>query len=175
MPSNELERRVVETAEHQRDRYYGKFRGIVRDVDDPEGMGRITAEVPEVYGDVESPWALPCVPFAGAAHGLVVLPEQGDGVWIEFEGGDVSRPVWTGCWWARGEMPAQAGTKTRALITSGGHQLILDDDANTVQLLHAAGAEITMDQSSITLTVSGTTVKLSASGFNVNNGAFEVR
>lgn len=175
MPGNEMERRVVETAEHQREQCYGKFRGIVQDVDDPENMGRLTAQVPEIYGDIESPWALPCVPFAGDSHGLVVIPEPGDGVWIEFEGGDVSRPIWTGCWWARGEMPSPAGTRTRVLVTSGGHKLVLDDEANVVQLLHAAGAEITMDDSSITLTVAGTTVELSASGLNVNNGAFEVR
>ena len=24
---------------------------------------------------------------------------MGAGVWIEFEGGDVSRPIWTGCYW----------------------------------------------------------------------------
>ena len=102
MMTSDMEQKIVELAEFQRGRYFGKYRGLVQDVDDPENMGRIVAQVPEVYGEEYSPWALPSVPFAGQNHGFVVLPEVGDGVWVEFEAGDPSRPIWTGCWWARG-------------------------------------------------------------------------
>jgi len=175
MIASDMEQMVVELAEFQRGRYFGKYRGLVREVDDPENMGRIIAQVPEVYGEADSPWALPSVPFAGPNHGLVVLPEVEDGVWIEFEAGDPSRPIWTGCWWARGEMPASAGTQTRVLVTSEGHQVILDDEASKVQLLHSGGAEITLSDSEIKLKIGSTQVVLSSSGVNINNGAFQVR
>ncbi|WP_017296921.1 phage baseplate assembly protein V [Nodosilinea nodulosa] len=175
MMTSDHEQLLVELSEFQRSRYFGKYRGLVRDVDDPEGVGRLVAQVPEVYGEEDSPWAWPAVPFAGPSHGLVLLPEVGDGVWIEFEAGDISRPIWTGCWWARGELPDPGGTETRALVTSGGHKLVLDDQNNQVQILHAGGAELTMTNSDITLKIGATQVVLSASGVNVNNGAFQVR
>jgi uncharacterized protein involved in type VI secretion and phage assembly len=175
MPDRETENLIVELTELVRNRYFGKYRGLVRDVDDPENMGRIVAQVPEIYGDEDSPWALPSVPFAGQNHGLVVLPEVDDGVWIEFEAGDPSRPIWTGCWWAGGEIPDPGGTQTRVLVTSGGHKIVLDDDQTRLQILHSGGAEITMTDNDITLKIGSTQIVLSASGVNINNGAFEVR
>ena len=175
MVDSNIEKLVVELAEFMRSRYFGKYRGLVREVDDPENLGRIVAQVPEVYGDEDSPWALPAVPFAGQNHGLVILPEEGDGVWIEFEAGDPSRPIWTGCWWASGEMPAPGGTATRVLVTSGGHKVILDDDKKELKLLHSGGAEITMTDNGITLKIGSAQIVLSANGVNINNGAFEVR
>ena len=116
-----MEEMLVSMAETMRSRFYGKYRGIVTDVDDPESMGRINAQVPEILQEETSPWALPAVPFAGPQHGLRVDPRsQGDGVWIEFEGGDPSRPIWTGGWWASGELPAPGATQVRVLVTIDG-------------------------------------------------------
>lgn len=169
---------LVELAEYVRNRYFGKYRGLVNEVEDatgPDTLGRVKAEVPEVYGAMVSPWALPAVPFAGKGHGLVVLPEVGDGVWIEFEAGDISRPVWTGCWWASGELPAPGAGKVRALVTSGGHKVVLDDEAKKLQLLHPGGAEFTMTDNDITLKIGSSQIVLSSSGVSVNNGALEVK
>ena len=84
MVGTEFERLIVDLDEHRRTHFYGKHRGVVTDADDPEKIGRIKARVPAVYGDEESQWCLPAVPFAGAKHGLLLLPKVGDGVWIEF-------------------------------------------------------------------------------------------
>jgi uncharacterized protein involved in type VI secretion and phage assembly len=170
----EQERLLVELAEHMRDRYFGKYRGIVQDVDDPDTLGRVVAKVPEVYGAEDSPWAMPAVPFAGANHGLVLLPEVNDGVWIEFEAGDLARPIWTGCWWGSNEIPSPGGKDTRVLVTSGGHKLVLDDAKEKLQLLHSGGGEITMTNTDITIKIGATQLVLSASGVSVNNGAFQV-
>ncbi|MGB3135802.1 MAG: phage baseplate assembly protein V [Nodosilinea sp.] len=172
--TSDYEQMMVELLEFKRSHHFGKYRGKVSDVDDPEGLGRLKASM-EIWGGQESSWAWPAVPFAGPGHGLVLLPEVGDGVWIEFEAGKPDRPIWTGCWWARGELPDPGGTKTRALVTSSGHRLVLDDGNNQVQLLHAGGAELTMTNTDITLKIGATQVVLSASGVNINNGAFQVR
>lgn len=174
-PTRDNEDLLVQAAEFMRDRYFGKYRGLVRDVDDTEGLGRIVVQVPEVYGDADSPWALPCVPFAGSGHGWVCLPEVGDGVWIEFEAGDPSRPIWVGCWWAADEMPDPAAAQVRVWATTGGHKIILDDDNNELKVLHASGAELTMTSSDITLKKGSQQVVISASSVSVNNGALEVR
>src|SRR5439155_7079149 len=82
--------------------HFGKYRGLVTDNQDPNNLGRIRAKVPEVLQDVESGCALPNLPYSGNGSGLFRVPVPGAGVWIEFEAGDVSRPIWTGCWWSDG-------------------------------------------------------------------------
>ncbi|MBU1564811.1 MAG: phage baseplate assembly protein V [Proteobacteria bacterium] len=178
MTDPNTERLLVEVAEYMRHRYFGKYRGIVQEVGERDNLGRIKDQVPEIYGDAQgavSPWALPCVPFAGRNHGLVVLPEMGDGVWIEFEAGDIARPIWSGCWWADGELPTPGAPQVRALITTAGHKLILDDEQNQVKLVHAGGAELAMTNNDITIKIGSTQMVMSTSGVNINNGAFEVR
>ena len=96
MLDNSLERLIVDVAEQLRSRFFGKYRGVVTDNDDPEQLGRIRARVPEVLAGVESPWALPCVPYAGPNQGQYMIPPVDAGVWIEFEGGHPSRPIWAG-------------------------------------------------------------------------------
>jgi len=87
-----------------RNRYFGKYRGVVTDNNDPTKRGRIEVEVPAVLSDLKS-WAMPCVPYAGEGVGSYTIPEVGMGVWVEFEAGDPSYPIWTGYFWADGELP----------------------------------------------------------------------
>lgn len=175
MPFEEMEELLVSLSEDVRDRFYGKYRGLVTDVEDPDGLGRIVAKVPEVFDEEETPWAMPCVPFAGEGHGLVLLPEIGDGVWIEFESGDTSRPIWTGGWWGDGELPAPGAKKTRALVTTAGHKFVLDDDGDEVRLKHQGGAEMVMTAGQITLSVSGAEMKMSSTEITISLGASEIK
>ncbi len=80
-------------------RYYGKYRGTVTDVNDPEMLGRIRATVPAVMGDKDSGWAMPCVPSGLPSEIGSALPNVGARVWIEFENGDPDYPIWSGCWY----------------------------------------------------------------------------
>jgi hypothetical protein len=169
-----MDQTLAQTAEQQRSRYFGKYRGLVQDVNDPESMGRITAKVPAVYGDEVSPWALPASPFAGSQHGFLALPEQNDGVWMEFEAGDPSRPIWSGFWWGSNEMPSPNGPLQRVWVTSQGLKIVLDDDSKKLQLLHPGGGEITMTDNDITIKIGSAQIVLSSSGVSINNGAIEV-
>ena len=85
MTDAQQERLLVDVAEYMRTRYFGKYRGIVTEVGEGDRLGQLKVRVPEVYEDNDSPWAMPCVPYAGNNHGLLVLPEVDDGLWIEFE------------------------------------------------------------------------------------------
>jgi len=133
--------------ERQTDRFYGKYRGIVVLNTDPTMRGRLTAMVPEVLGPIPSGWAEPCVPYAGTTSGFYALPPIGAGVWIEFEAGDPSRPIWTGCWWATGEAPvnekmAPPTPFRKMLRTETGLQVSLDDTAQTITVSDIAGLNI---------------------------------
>jgi uncharacterized protein involved in type VI secretion and phage assembly len=90
-------------------KFYGKYRGTVVNVVDPQQLGRIQAMVPDVLGLVPSSWAMPCFPTTGKQYGIVALPQIGTGVWVEFEQGDPNFPIWSGCWYGvAGEPPAAA-------------------------------------------------------------------
>jgi uncharacterized protein involved in type VI secretion and phage assembly len=70
--------------------FHGIYRGVVMSAADSLGRGRVQVQVPEVSGQALA-WALPCQPVA-----LPPAPKVGSGVWVMFEGGDPSRPVWMG-------------------------------------------------------------------------------
>lgn len=95
-------------------RRYGKYRGYVHRVNDPENLGRIQAFVPGLLGDVPIGWAMPSSPYAGPDQGLFAVPEHGAGVWIEFEEGDLSRPIWSGMWWGSPQAEDVGGPNSTA-------------------------------------------------------------
>jgi hypothetical protein len=85
--------------EKWRTKYWGKYLGIVRDWYDPENLGRLRIEIPEIYGIGEekwSPWALPCL-----SPGRYDVPREGEAVWVEFRNGEPDKPIWVG-WLPRG-------------------------------------------------------------------------
>ncbi len=142
-----IERLVVELAEQKRSQFYGKYRGVVSDVDDPQSMGRLRASVPEVLGEVESPWALPCAPYSGDGIGIYAVPPVGAGVWVEFEAGDPARPIWSGCWWGIDQLPQnETGAETQPSIkiirTESGTMLTMDDDKQVISLSDKKGDNI---------------------------------
>ena len=112
------EQLVNEVLDRLQNRFYGKYRGTVTSVDD--ATLRIKAMVPAVLGQQESGWCMPCVPYAGAQAGIAFIPEAGAGVWIEFEGGDVSYPIWSGCYWREGEKPDDAKPAVKTIVTKQG-------------------------------------------------------
>ncbi len=153
-------------------RYYGKYRGTCTDVE--ADTLRIKAVVPAVLGDQATGWCMPCVPYAGDGIGLAFLPEVGTGVWIEFEGGDVSFPIWVGCYWRQDETPEDAAPEVKAIITAGGSKLIFDDQAGTITLTDDSANEVILDSSGITLKRGEMKIVISDSSVSVNDGALEV-
>jgi len=159
--------------EQTRARFYGKYRGIVSDVD--ASTCRIKAKVPAVLGDADSGWCMPCVPYAGPQVGFAFLPEVGSGVWIEFEGGDVSYPVWVGGYWRDGETPSNVGAHVKVIVTTAPHTLVLDDDQKSITITDSNGNTVTLDAAGITLSKGSQQVVVSDLSVSVNDGALEVQ
>jgi uncharacterized protein involved in type VI secretion and phage assembly len=160
---------------------WGKYRGVVSDIDDPLMTMRIRAKVPDVYGDDESGWAMPCAPFGGDGVGFVALPKKGAGVWIEFEHGDPDYPIWVGCWWGSlSEVPSDWMTppyEKVMIVTPAGHSITLDDTPGVggITLKTADGAKLTMSATGVVVD-NGMGGKISLSGpqVSVNDGALDV-
>ena len=174
--------------------FYGKYRGIVSSNSDPSMLGRVRAKVQDVLGSNESGWALPSVPYAGKELGFFALPPVGASVWIEFEHGDPDYPIWSGCFWAEGEVPAAPATEDIKILKTKLNTLTLSDVQGaggiTIEttispgakcVMNSQGIEISSGSGSIKFSAEGIeisrgsgSIKFSAQGVNINNGALEV-
>lgn len=159
-------------------RHYGKYRGLVTDNQDPKNLARIRAKVPEVLLDVDTGWALPSSPYAGDGSGFFRVPAVGAAVWVEFEAGDPSRPIWTGCWWADNQLPSDqdgnsATTDFSILRSEGGLMVVLNDAGPTIAVSDQNGSNLVkIDISQGQITVEATTkVVLNAPQIELVDGA----
>lgn len=75
-------------------RYYGVYRAIVTDNNDPDKKCRLKITVPQIYGGEHNYWALPKGIYSGSNMGFVAIPKIGDSVWVQFENGDAQFPIW---------------------------------------------------------------------------------
>ncbi|NVB76937.1 MAG: baseplate assembly protein [Kofleriaceae bacterium] len=178
---------LAQLAEHIRSRRFGKYRGTVVSNQDKTNRGRLKVSVPSVLGSLEV-WAMPCIPYAGKNVGLFAMPPEKSGVWVEFEGGDTSFPIWTGCFWADDEAPLGGSPDIKVWKTDT-LTLSLDDKEDEATLKNGSNASMTMNKSVETVaaqakhTVSSDgvvaelgsgKVEVATGGVSVNNGAFEV-
>ena len=162
------------------DRFLGKYRGFITSNEDSEGRGRLQVQVPNVMGD-QLIWALPCVDYAGDQVGLYNMPPVGAGVWVEFEGGDPSYPIWVGCFLSDSQIEQADTAPTIKFWRTEGASIRIDDDAGTVTIetsdgttLTIGGGEIKLEATEVNVEANGAKLALSASGLDVNNGAFSV-
>ena len=130
-------------AAQQEARYYGKYRGMVKNNEDNMKMGRLEVIVPQVFREAKV-WALPCVPYAGKDVGFFAMPEKGTCVWIEFEAGDPSFPIWTGCSWAEGDIASSDAKPNVKFLKTKHFTLRIDDDKKEVVIEDKNGASITL-------------------------------
>ncbi len=140
------EQELEQLLNHIRSRFFGKYRGQVTNNADPTNRGRIQVIVPAVLSELEV-WAMPCLPYTGNNMGIYTIPEPGSGVWVEFEGGDTSYPIWTGGYWADGELPhneadTEASPPLKIIRSSSGLMITFDDDAEKLTLSNSDGSNI---------------------------------
>ena len=80
-------------------KWYGKYRSIVMDNKDPERRGRVRVQCPAVLGNYLSSWCEPCIPYAADYAGDFYVPPVNEAIWVEFEEGNVNKPIWSGGWY----------------------------------------------------------------------------
>ena len=171
---------------HGKKHYFGKYRGSVLNNFDPMGIGRVLVEVTGIIS-LSSSWAMPCFPVAGMQSGFIAVPPIGAGGWIEFEGGDPDRPIWTGCYHStRAEVPPLVQLFPPPIPTMTMHTPLM----NSIQLSDApptpisggivlqsrSGAMIVVNDLGITLSDGkGAMVTLMGGVVTVNLGALIVK
>lgn len=127
--------------------YYGKYRGIVTENDDPQKQGRLKVKIPKLFGDEELEWAYPCIQFASSGFGMCFIPKIDDLVWVEFECGEVSCPVWTGMWWIKDGLPKEYTLDKQLIKTLSGHTMEFSGKENEVyyRISDTSGQKIEVD------------------------------
>jgi uncharacterized protein involved in type VI secretion and phage assembly len=156
----------------------GLYSGLVHDRDDPEHAARIQVVVPAVFdgdGAEAAVWARPCLPY-----GHVFVPELGDRVWVAFEGGDPTAPVWLGTWYPADSLPESARVTPpvrRVVRTSSGHEVLIDDAAGGERILvtDAGGSTIELSSAGVTVTASADLVLKGAGTVTVEGAAIVLK
>lgn len=157
--------------------FYGKYRGVVTDNQDPNGIGRVRVKVQDVLGEKESGWAMPSLPYAGDGVGLYLIPPKDAFVWIEFEHGDPEYPIWTGCFWlSEFSVPEGASGPDIKMLKTDVGTITLDDSpgGGEITIETTDGMKITMDSQSIKITNGEASVELSGIKVSINEDALEV-
>jgi uncharacterized protein involved in type VI secretion and phage assembly len=179
-----LQRRIDELERGKLlNQFLGKYRGTVINNQDPQSMGRIAVQVPDVSNVETSTWALPCAHFAGTQAGFFSIPPVGANVWVEFEQGNSDFPIWSGCFWgSSAEVPPMAiagppGVQTIVLQSVQGNILMISDAAGPtggILLKTSSGSSIAINDTGITITNGQATISISGPTMSVNNGALAV-
>jgi uncharacterized protein involved in type VI secretion and phage assembly len=157
-----MDERVARFIERNENKYWGKYRGLVVDRDDPERLGRLKLRVPSLLADAVTGWAWPAAPYAGADVGFFFVPKLGDLVWVEFAEGELEHPLWTGCAWAKpqgkSEVPKEAQTSypDQSVIKTASGQIVIISDAagqEKITIRSKSGCEIEIDRNGDRVTV----------------------
>ena len=115
-------------------------RAKVKDNEDPNNLGRIRVQFDwqaQLDDDMMTPWLRMAQPYAGGGKGFSFIPEIGEEVMIDFEGGNAERPYVKGtlyngvddvdgAWVASNNSHNQV----KAIRTRNGHTIEIHDEGN---------------------------------------------
>jgi hypothetical protein len=147
--------------------YFGKYRGFVEDVNDPEDAGRIKISCPQVFGEdvVVDYWAYSFGMFSGHGYGLILPVKKGDMIWVEFEGGNPSYPVWTYGHFGSNDKPSEHQNNEQYLFVSpGGSFIMIDDKKGEIIVNRKGGGKTVINDKGISFVRDGE--KISIGGLN---------
>jgi uncharacterized protein involved in type VI secretion and phage assembly len=129
----------------ERGMYYSTYRGTIVDNKDPKKLGRVKVRVPQVAADnIIEEWAWPFGQPAGENFGDFFIPPKGSPVWVQFEQGRPTNPVWTGGHWANknGVVPEEgAGNPKNRVRRSENWTMEMDDEGNKFKFKNIASGD----------------------------------
>lgn len=161
------------------DKFYGKYRAQVVDVDDPKKRGRILVSSESILPSIaELGWAESCLP-----PGTFFLPRKGDFVWIEFEEGDVTLPIWVGIMPTREYVKSYLfeGMSDRTnydpyitIIRTPQHKVMFHNDdlkgEKAIKILDSAGSTLHFNSNTGDVSLRATDILNAVAGFTLITG-----
>jgi len=160
--------------------YYGVYVGLVTNVQDPNGQGRVRVRLPWTTDSEElfEPWARVATVMAGSDRGTWFIPEPDDEVILAFEGGCPWSPIVIGGVWNGVDNPPESmdsnnnirsitsrsgirvtfddtdGGVQFTVETPGGQKIVCADTPATIDMTDSNRNQVTLDSSGITLSAS---------------------
>jgi uncharacterized protein involved in type VI secretion and phage assembly len=129
---------------------------------DLTGSGRVQIELP--WLPETQPWARVVVPGAGGGRGTYVLPHEGDEVLVAFNRSDPRDCYVVGSLWSISEPPPFRSpldpTTKMAVRSEQGHEIQLDDIAQTITVETSLGHKLELSPSGIKLSTAGDTASI---------------
>lgn len=128
-------------------RFYSFYRGMVVENEDPNHMNSLQVAIPEIQGGIIL-WALPFGQHGGSKTGFKYLsPEIGDTVYVMFEYGNPSKPLWTYHGFGLDQIPEELDSPYKmGLVTPNGNVLILDDSSGELNIFTNGNITIQSDK-----------------------------
>lgn len=124
-------------------RYYSVYRAMVVNNTDPDHMNRIKVAIPEVMGGIVL-WAYSKGQHGSTGSGFKMMaPKNGDIVYITFEYGDPSKPLWEYHGWAQNQIPdILDDPDTMGIVTPNGNRIWLNDKDGSLKMYLYGSATI---------------------------------
>lgn len=144
-------------------RYYSRYKGIVVDDDDPYSMNRLKVAVPDIHGGIID-WALPINQQGSMDSGIKYLtPKVKDLVWVSFENGNPSKPLWEYCGWGLSECPEELSkNNVLGFVTPKGNKVFLDEDEGHLTVSVSGDVLVISENGNIQLTTKKGSIILDA-------------
>lgn len=139
---------------------------IVKDNNDPQGMGRVRVQFFWQKGEQLSPWIRMIQPYAGNGKGFYFIPEVGEEVMVDFENGNAERPFVLGAHY-NGAAKSGYNPTTKAIHTKSGTKIVLNDEDGSIKIEDAVGNSLIFDGNQ--------KITLSSSIFEINTQQMLIR
>ena len=101
----------------------GVVLGLVTNVDDPDGRGRVKVHFPWLDKTHESDWMRVATLMAGNGRGSFFMPEVNDEVLVAHEFGNPNYPIVIGFVWNGLDGPPAKHVRERKLASKNGHAI----------------------------------------------------
>jgi len=181
---------------HDTARWYGVQIGLVTDLRDPDGQGRVKVRLPwspDPSGAAYEAWARLATLMGGNNRGTWFVPDKDDEVLVAFEGGDPRAPYVLGGLWNGRDKPPESmdssgrnatkvirsrngvkltlddtdGQEKFVVETPGGQRISLTDSPAGVEIVDSGGSSVKLDSGGVTVKTSST-VTIEASQVKVS-------
>ncbi|WP_143305846.1 phage baseplate assembly protein V [Chitinophaga vietnamensis] len=145
---------------------------LVVDNNDPRGLGRVKVAF-RWQEQGSTPWLRIVAPHGGGNKGFYFVPEIGEEVWVDFEGGNPETPIVIGATY-NGNAPANIGDErnnVKAIRTRSGHTLEFNDAGSGTHLIirDPGGNEIFLDTAGKNITITAPeTMTFQARNMNIS-------
>lgn len=134
---------------------YGLYRAKVVERDDERQRGRIKVQIPSVSGEGKSQWVEACMNTAYDGGGDISVPKVGDTVWIAFEEGDITKPVYVGNFFSAFKTPLKN----------------YDQDTRVISW---DNCRIEMKEEHLLITVGASSIDITGSSVKINSGRIDL-